>query len=486
MASSSVSSFRRAASIPKAATAYDRPISVEDLDELDPTVRSIADQAGFKAKVGQTLPLHDPDGAATEVLVGVGPSDALDAGVIRNAAAAYARAVVHHKAVALTMVDLVDGGIGAAVEGMGMASYRYRPSDSLPVQRVTVVIPGRGANPAFTQAVATVDAVRLVRDLVNEPGGSLTPDAFANRAKEVAAESGLKIAVWDERRIAREKLGGLLAVNQGSTHPPRFVTLTYTPKGRKAGTIALVGKGITFDSGGLSIKTGAGMMTMKCDMAGGASVLGAMSLLGVMGVKYEVKAYIPMTDNMINGDAFRPGDVFTARNGKTVEVLNTDAEGRLILGDALAVAAEGKPDVIINIATLTGAISAALGTGYAGVFSNRNWLVAPLLAAAGATGEKIWPMPLPTEYRPQLDSYVADLRNISSGMFGGALTAGLFLQEFVDDVPWAHIDLGMAAMAESEDGVWTKGATAFGMRLLAALIRSWDGVGEGDDPVTLT
>ncbi|MEZ5227203.1 MAG: M17 family metallopeptidase [Acidimicrobiales bacterium] len=265
----------------------------------------------------------------------------------------------------------------------------------------------------------------------------------------------------------------MLAVNQGSTHPPRFLILSYTPKTKPTAKLALVGKGITFDSGGLSIKTGAGMMTMKVDMAGGAAVVGAMSLLGTYGCKAAVTAYVPLTDNMVNGDAFRPGDVFRARNGKTVEVLNTDAEGRLVLADALSYAAESTPDAIIDIATLTGAVSAALGAGYAGVMANDDAVCDRVLAASASTGEKVWRLPLPKEYRPQLESNVADLKNIGSGPYGGALVAGLFLQEFIADIPWAHVDLGLSAMTEADDGVITKGATGFGVRLLAETVSNW-------------
>jgi leucyl aminopeptidase len=301
----------------------------------------------------------------------------------------------------------------------------------------------------------------------------MLPAVFAERAKAAATAAGLTVTVWDEKRIAKEKLGGLLAVNQGSTHPPRFLMVSYTPKAKPTGSIALVGKGITFDSGGLSIKTGAGMMTMKVDMAGGAAVVGAMTLLGVLGCTKSVTAYVPLTDNMINGDAFRPGDVFRARNGKTVEVLNTDAEGRLVLADALSLAAEAKPDAIIDIATLTGAVSAALGVGYAGIMGNDDGVAARLEAASARTGEKVWRLPLPPEYRSQLDSTVADLKNIGAGPYGGALTAGLFLAEFVDSVPWGHIDLGMSAMSETDDGLVTKGATGFGVRLLADTVVNW-------------
>jgi leucyl aminopeptidase len=280
--------------------------------------------------------------------------------------------------------------------------------------------------------------------------------------------------VWDERRISREKLGGLLAVNQGSTNPARLVRLQYTPTRRTERRVALVGKGITFDSGGLSLKTGAGMMTMKVDMSGGAAVLAAMSALGAVGARVAVDGWIPLTDNMTGGDAQRPGDVFRARNGKTVEVLNTDAEGRLVLADALALAAETEPDAIIDIATLTGAASVALGSSYAALMATDDALADRLAAAGERTDESIWRLPLPDEYRSQLDSPVADLKNIGSGAYGGALVAGLFLKEFAGDGPWGHIDVGMAAFSDADKGIITKGATGYGVRLLVDALANWE------------
>jgi leucyl aminopeptidase len=284
----------------------------------------------------------------------------------------------------------------------------------------------------------------------------------------------VRVSVWDKERIEAERLGGLLAVNKGSELPPRMLFLTYKPSGRKPkAEVALVGKGITFDSGGLSIKTAAGMATMKCDMAGAAAVLAAITALPALDAPVAVTGYIPLTDNMTGGNAQRPGDVFTARNGKTVEVLNTDAEGRLVLADALSLAAETKPNAIIDIATLTGSASVALGTGIGALFSSDDRLGGRLDDAAGRVGEKLWRLPLPAEYRPQLDSVVADLKNIGAGPYGGALLAGLFLQEFTDGRAWAHIDMGLAAMTEQDRGLEVKGATGFGVRTLIDVLVNW-------------
>jgi leucyl aminopeptidase len=338
---------------------------------------------------------------------------------------------------------------------------------------VTLVGQGSGLEEALARAQAVTDAVALARDLGNEPGGSLTAVALAERAAEVARAAGLEVEVWDEERISSERLGGLLAVNRGSRQPPRYLRLHYRPTGTPVATVTLVGKGITFDSGGLSLKTGQGMMSMKIDMAGAAAVLAAMTALAKLEARVEVRGEIPLTDNMTGGDAQRPGDVFRARNGKTVEVLNTDAEGRLVLADALSLAAEDEPDAIIDVATLTGACSVALGGDYAGLMGTDDDVLRRLETASARTGEPLWRLPLPDRYRKQLDSTVADLKNISAGAYGGALVAGLFLREFTGDRPWAHIDLGMSAMAEADDGVVVRGASGIGVRLLVDALRNW-------------
>jgi len=473
-----------ASSVPRAATAVDRPVASDEVDSLPDDLQRAAELQGFDGKVGQTLVLATGGKGPIEVLVGVGPRADLSPTSLRKAAAALARSVSSHRVIATNLAAEYDdrsAAIAAVVEGIRLASYRYTPfktakkkKDAKPtLERVSLVVKGRGVKAEVERASAVVEAVELARDLGNEPGGSLTPDAFAAKAKEVGAAAGLKVTVWDERKIAREKLGGVQAVNQGSTNPPRFVRLSYTPAKRSKTTVALVGKGITFDSGGLSLKTATGMSTMKIDMSGGGAVLAAMSACASAAVPVAVDGYIPLTDNMTGGDAQRPGDVFTARNGKTVEVLNTDAEGRLVLADALSLAAEDKPDAIIDIATLTGSASAALGMSYAALMATDDDLAGRIEDASNRTGENVWRLPLPEEYRKQLDSTVADLKNIGSGPYGGALVAGLFLREFAGKRPWAHIDLGMSAMTDSDSGINPKGATGFGVRLLVDVLANW-------------
>ncbi|MGH1503728.1 MAG: leucyl aminopeptidase [Acidimicrobiales bacterium] len=476
-----------AASLPKSATVHDEPVASDELDDLSPDWAAAAKAAGFEGKVGQTLVLTGPADEPARVLVGIGPRDDVDTAALRGAAAGFVRAVGRHQSAATTLVDArgdveFADAIEAVTLGLGLASYRYdsykKAPEWLKLRRVAVVAKGAGAKRAMDDAKAIVEGVALARDLTNTPGGDLTPVEFVARARAAAGAAGVKVSAWDEKKIAREKLGGLLAVNKGSTHPPRFLVLRHAPA-RPKGSIALVGKGITFDSGGLSIKTGQGMMTMKVDMAGGAAVVGAICAIARLGLPVAVTAYVPLTDNMINGDATRPGDVFTARNGTTVEVLNTDAEGRLVLADALSIASEAKHDAIIDIATLTGAVSAALGTSLAGVMGTSDALTERVTDAASTAGESVWPLPLPQEYRSQLDSPIADVKNIGAGPYGGALTAGLFLKEFVaEGIPWAHIDLGLAAMSEKDVGLITKGGTGFGVRLLTQLVRDWESLAD--------
>ena len=291
----------------------------------------------------------------------------------------------------------------------------------------------------------------------------------------MAKEKGLTAKVMDEAAIKNAGFGGLLGVNRGSDHPPRFVELTYRPKGKAKATLALVGKGITFDSGWLSIKPWQGMSEMKTDMGGAAAVIGAMSALSSLAPKIRVKGYLPMTDNMLGGDATRPGDVLKIRNGKTIEVINTDAEGRLILADALSLASEANPDAIVDLATLTGACVVALGSDIAGLMGKNDAFLNQVEKAAKDAGEKVWQLPLPDEYKDLYKSPIADMKNISAGGYGGALTAGLILSEFVPEgIPWAHLDIAGPARADKDNAENVEGGTGFGVRTLIKLIQSFE------------
>ena len=462
----------------------------DDLDALDIGASAAWLVArGFEGEPGQVQVLPAQQGR-TVVLLGVGRVDEGDrSAILTRAAASLAKQA---KGAAHVATDLAAHGdpdqpgeaaVRSVVEGFGLGAYRFTdhkgkgsPGDKPQTERLTVVGGGSGAKAqqAAQLGLAVVGGVSLARDLVNEPGGSLTPTEFAARARTMARTSGLRAEVWGRKEITSRKLGGLLGVNRGSDQAPAFVKLTYTPKGRATGHLALVGKGITFDAGGLSIKTGTGMMTMKCDMGGAAAVIGAMSALREAGAPAKVTAYVPMTDNMLGGDATRPGDVLTIRNGKTVEVLNTDAEGRLILADALSLASEAKPDAIVDLATLTGACVVALGGRIAGLMGTDDALVEQVKDAADRAGERVWELPLPADYAKGLESQVADLRNIGTGPYGGAMVAGLFLKEFVaDGVPWAHLDIAGPAFADAADGEPPKGGTGFGVRSLVELARTF-------------
>lgn len=439
---------------------------------------------GFEATAGQTQFATGADGELV-LAVGLGPAADVGPAVVRRAAAMAARAARLH---AHLVVDLLgrspDGGdergsAQALVEGVVLGSYRYdalRSSPRSPVAIESVVVVGRGGKRlqvAVERGQVVAGAVSFARDLVNEPGGSLTPSVFAERAQSVAAEAGLRITVLDEEGVATEQLGGLLGVNRGSSQPPRFVELAWDPD-RPRGSVALVGKGITFDAGGLSIKTADGMSTMKDDMGGAAAVLAAMSAVPLLAPRLRVTAYLPLTDNMLGPDATRPGDVLTIRGGTTVEVLNTDAEGRLILADALVKASESGPDAIIDVATLTGACEVALGRRTAGVMGFHDGLVAMVEEAGGSAGEDVWRLPMRSHFRRQLDSDVADLRNVGAGRFGGAMIAAAFLAEFVPDgTPWAHLDIAGTAFSRDDDAELAKGGTGFGVRLLLQLLATW-------------
>jgi leucyl aminopeptidase len=432
---------------------------------------------GFEGKQGDVRTVPGADGRPV-LVVGLGAADSITAATLRSVAGAVARAAKRHESLAL---DLGAGGVepGAAaqaiVEGLELGGYEYRDLKSKAGDRklARVVLVGgtsKRAQDAVAKAQVIAGAVTMARDLVNEPGGSLTPDKLAKRAVAEGEAAGFEVEVWDDKAIKREKLGGVLGVNRGSDQPARFLLLRYEPEKPRA-TVALVGKGITFDSGGLSIKPAEGMVGMKGDMGGGAAVLGALRVLAQLGAKVRVLGFVPLTDNMTGGDATRVGDVLTIRNGTTVEVLNTDAEGRLILADGLSLASEAQPDAIVDLATLTGACMVALGDRTAGLMGNHRGWIDQVRSAADAVGEPVWPLPLPDHLRPKLDSEVADLRNIGVGRYGGALTAGLFLREFVGEgIPWAHLDIAGPSDASEVDGEIVKGGTGFGIRTLVELV----------------
>ena len=440
---------------------------------------------GFDGEAGRAQALVAPDGRPL-LAVGVGEAADVTADTLRQAAAAAVKAAWKATGLVTTLLaaapESLEGETAAqaVAEGTVMAAYRFTAYKSEPdgcrLERVTVVGPGGAeVQGGLDRGGRVAAAVCFARDLANEPAGSLSPRRLAEIAGEVAAREGLQMEVLDEAGIVEQGLGGLAGVARGSTEPPRLVQLVYDPPGGQPdATVALVGKGVTFDSGGLSIKTAEGMMAMKTDMSGAAAVLATLSVLPSLGTRVRVVGILPCTENMPGGSAVKPGDVLRMRNGKTVEVLNTDAEGRLILADGLSLAAEAEPDAIVDLATLTGAQVVALGRKIAGVMGNHDGLVDQVRAASQRAGEPSWPLPLPTEYRSHIDSEVADVKNIGHPGQAGTLVAGLFLQEFVADVPWAHLDIAGPARAESDDGYITKGGTGMGVRTLVELLSSFE------------
>jgi leucyl aminopeptidase len=414
----------------------------------------------------------DRDGVETVLLAGVG-----DAGLpaLRKAAAAVVRRARRAESLTTTLAAGGDGAsVRAVAEALGLASYSFnRKSDPKPAKlerAVLVVEDVAAAQPDLDRAVATVAAVRVARDLANTPSLEKSPAWMAEQATAIAAAGGLGVDVWDEQRLATEGFGGVLAVGRGSVRPPRLVQLTHAPRGASR-RVVLVGKGITFDSGGLSLKRADGMTTMKTDMSGGAAVVAAMSALPAVQVPLHVTALVPLAENMPGGSATRPSDVIRHHGGRTTEVINTDAEGRLVLADALAYAMSRlSPDVVIDIATLTGAATLGLGKRHGALFASTPLLSDALVAAGRAGGERLWPMPVVEDYRRALDSPIADMRNIADQTMhfgGGAIIAALFLREFVrPDLPWAHLDVAGPARADSDEDEVTKGATGFGTRTL--------------------
>jgi leucyl aminopeptidase len=314
-------------------------------------------------------------------------------------------------------------------------------------------------------------AVYAARSLVNRPASVATPTHLADWARTAAkGVRGLTVDVLDARRMKRDGLAGTLAVAQGTAEPPRFIVMKYAPRGARK-RVALVGKAITFDSGGLSLKPPKSMETMKYDMAGGAAVVATVVAAARLGLDVAVTGFVPATENLPGPSAQKPGDVIRYANGTTVEVLNTDAEGRLVLADGLVLASKDRPDAIIDLATLTGAARIALGVRYAAVLGNRQDVIDALVAAGIRTGEPLWQLPMPAEYRDSLRSSVADLRNIGTGPEGGTITAALFLESFVDGVPWAHLDIAGPAFAEQDWPECPRGGSGFGVRLLLSYLR---------------
>jgi leucyl aminopeptidase len=457
----------------------------------------------FKGKAGQqVLAYPDRRRKAKRVLLwGMGDAKAIDAEALRTAAGtAVSRAAGARSARVALVVPPLGAGTdpescqalaeGAVLGGYRFDAYREKKNDETSrVKAVTLLVPRgqdlRASREAARFGVIIAESQNAARELSNLPPNVLSPEQLAQEARTVAREVGLSVHVFDVPELERRKMGAILAVGGGSARPPRLIALEYAPKGAKKARPALciVGKGITFDSGGISIKPAQGMDEMKHDMSGAATVIGVLRACALLALPVRVVGVIGAAENLPDGTAYRPGDIVTAASGKTIEVLNTDAEGRVVLADALHHAkTEYEPAAIVDLATLTGACVVALGRWASGLFGSHKGLIEALRAAGEKTGELAWPMPLLDGHKREIKSEVADIKN-SGGRNAGASTAAAFLSQFVGETPWAHLDIaGTAWTTSATGGYQPRGATGVGVRLLLEMLRNWDGSALAGDP----
>lgn len=461
---------------------------------LDGAITDLIAGGDFKGKLGETAVLYSRGAmpARRVIIAGLGDSADFDLEGVRRASAAAAK-----RAEGLgveRLATIVHGaGIGgldpqdaaqATVEGTLLATYKFKElkteedeedttdlTDLVVVEasadKMDVVQQGAQAGQVLSRAA------KLARDLGNRPGNVATPTHLAETAQKIAEETGLQCEIFDEERMRELGMGALLGVAQGSEEPARFIVLEHNADRADLDTIVLVGKGLTFDTGGISIKPSKGMENMKFDMMGGAAVLGAMQAVGELSLPLHVVGLVPATENMPSGSADKPGDVLKALNGKTIEVINTDAEGRLILADGLSYAQRFEPNAVIDLATLTGACMIALGRYATGLFTNDEALAERLKAAAETTGERVWPLPLYDEHKKEVESDVADVKNVGKDRYGGASIGAAFLSNFVGEYPWVHLDIAPTAWADEAKDYTPKGATGVGVRLLVRLLQKW-------------
>jgi leucyl aminopeptidase len=427
---------------------------------------ALLEAAGFEGKSTQSLTVPHQTAKAA-LLIGLGDEVSFER--VRAASGNAVRAAKTETLVTLLGSIGIEQATRAVVEGSLLGGFEFRPyksnDDKMKVRAVVVI---DGDPDQLARAITISEATNLARTWVNTPAKDLSPEIFAGLIGEAVTDAGLEIEVWDRDRIEEEKLGAVLGVAAGSDRDPRVVTVKYRPEGASA-HLALVGKGITFDSGGLSLKPAASMEEMKVDMAGAAAVVAAAIALAKLGAIIDVTCIAPLTDNAVGGDATRPGDVLRPLEGPTIEVLNTDAEGRLILADGLALARRHEPDLIVDIATLTGAMRVALGDKIGGVFGSDHETATRILEAASRAGESFWEMPLHKDYRKMLDSTVADIKNVTSSRYGGAIAAALFLAEYAGETAWAHLDIAGPAVSRENSGDQVKGASGVGVRTLVEL-----------------
>lgn len=422
-------------------------------------------------------------------VVGLGKKEDLTVDRVRQAAGSAARraqqlkvprfaTIAHGGQAGLSPIESAQ----ATVEGSALATYRYlrfkTEKEDLPQAIDEMVVVERDQSKigqleqGARRAQIVAESATLARDLVNGPGNLVTPTYLADQARQAAARSGFECEVLGPEQMRALKMGALLGVAQGSAQPPRLIVMRYRGAGADAKTLAIVGKGITFDSGGISIKPGEHMEEMKDDMSGGAATIGAMQAIANLKLPVNVIGLVPATENLPSGTAYKPGDVLTAMNGKTIEVINTDAEGRIVLADALAYAVEQGADALVDVATLTGACVIALGHVASGAIANNDNLAAALIAAGERTGERVWRLPAWDDYKEQIKSDIADVKN-TGGRPGGAITGGLFLSYFIADKPWLHLDIAGTAWTDKDLPYIPKGATGIGVRLLVEFAEQW-------------
>jgi leucyl aminopeptidase len=456
------------------------PVTAAVLNRVGADLAALAGGGRFTGKLDDVLllPGYGALAAPAVLLVGVGPDDGRDPETLRRAAAVAVAAAGKAATLAIALHragDPPETALAAVAEGTLLAAYRFQRHKSAPdpdLAAATLLVDGdrslATAEPVLHRAGVAARATLAARDLVNEPASRINPATLAAEAVRQAEAAGLEHRVLTGPALRRGGFGAVVAVGAGSATAPRLVELRYRPA-RAGRHVALVGKGVTFDTGGIDLKRGAGMDNMKDDMAGAAAVLAAVTAAAELGLPTAVTAILPLVENMPGGSAMRPGDVVTTRNGVTVEVTNTDAEGRLILADGLALAAEARPDAILDLATLTGSVVHGLGLGCTGVFGNTPTLTAEVLEAAARAGELACELPLIEDYRRFLDSEVADLVN-ATGEPGDSVQAALFLREFVAGIPWAHLDIAGPATAKEARYHQPKGASGWGVRTLLTFL----------------
>jgi leucyl aminopeptidase len=455
---------------------------------LDGAISSLISRGEIKGKFGEVSIVHTFGKLPAKIvaIAGLGKHQDFNVDKIRGVAGEFCRALRKlncHK-IATILHGAGIGGIEleastkAIAEGalLGLYSFtKYKKPEYEDIKEMLIVVREREEVPILESAIGkgkvVAEATTLARDMVNEPANYMTPSQMAEVAKGIASKYNLELKVFDREDMEAMGMGALLGVAKGSNQPPKLITLSYKGDKHSEKTFGFLGKGITFDSGGISIKTSEGMDEMKDDMAGAAAAMTAVGAIAQLKPKINVTAIIPATENLPSGTALKPGDVLKAMNGKTIEVISTDAEGRLILADALSYAQKLGLSPLIDLATLTGACRVALGTLYSGLFGNDQNLVDRVLKAAERTGERMWQMPMPEEYKEQNKSEIANVKN-TGNRYGGAITAALFLSEFVANIPWVHIDIAGTAFSAKESGYIVKGATGVGVRTLVELALS--------------